>query len=137
MRRYELSDRQWARVAPLLSPRSQGRKAGRPPCDCRAVVNGILWVLHTGAPWRDLPERYGPWETVFTRFTRWRRDGTWSRLATALLDELDDKGLIDHELWCIDGTVIRASRAAAGAEKKGGALKAAGWERGDANAGAA
>src|ERR1700683_472956 len=95
MRRYELSDRQWSRVAPLLSPRSQRRKAGRPPCDHRAVLNGILWVLHTGAPWRDLPERYGPWETVFARFNRWRRDGAWSRLATPLLDELNNAGLID------------------------------------------
>lgn len=137
MRRYELSDRQWARVAPRLSPRRQRHKAGRPPGDHRAVVNGILWVLHSGAPWRDLPERYGPWETVFARFNRWRRDGTWSRLATALLDELDDRGLIDHELWCIDGTVIRASRAAAGAEKKGGYLKVVGGQQGDANAGAA
>jgi transposase len=70
--------------------------------------------LHTGAPWRDLPDRYGPWQTVFTRFNGWRRDGTWVRIVTSLLDELDDKGQIDHDLWCIDGTVIRASRAAAG-----------------------
>jgi transposase len=75
--------------------------------------------LHTGAPWRDLPERYGPWKTVFHRFNSWRKDGTWVRIVTSLLDELDDKGLIDHDLWCIDGTVIRASRAAAGAKKKG------------------
>jgi transposase len=137
MRRYELSDRQWTRIAPLLTPRQYRRKAGRPPCDHRLIVNGILWVLHTGAPWRDLPERYGPWETVFARFNRWRRDGTWVRIATALLDELDDKGLIDHDLWCIDGSVIRASRAAAGAGKKTGLLKAAGRTQGDANAGAA
>lgn len=136
MRRYELSDRQWARLAPLLSGRPHPGKAGRPPCDLRAIVNGILWILHTGAPWRDLPERYGPCKTVFARFNRWRRDGTWTRVATALLDELDDKGLIDHDLWCIDGSVIRASRAAAGAGKKGGRLKAAGRPRGDANAGA-
>jgi transposase len=59
MRRYELSDRQWARIAPLLS-RRRGRGPGRPPTDDRPILNGILWVLHTGAPWRDLPERYGP-----------------------------------------------------------------------------
>jgi transposase len=134
MRRYEISDRHWARLAPLLSERHHPGKAGRPPCDLRTIVNGILWILHTGAPWRDLPERYGPCKTVFARFTRWRRDGTWNRVATALLDELDDKGLIDHNLWCIDGTVIRASRAAAGAGKKGGRLKAAGRPQDDANA---
>jgi transposase len=137
MHRYELSDRRWARIAPFLSPRPRPDRVGRPPCDHRAILNGILWILHTGAPWRDLPERYGRWETVFARFNRWRRDGTWSRIATALLDELDDKGLIDHDLHCIDGTVIRASRAAAGAGKKGGQLKAAGWTQDNANAGAA
>ncbi len=126
MRRYELSDRQWARLAPLLSGYPQPGQAGRPPCDYRLMVNGILWILHTGAPWRDLPERYGPWKTVFGRFNRWRRDGTWSRIATSLLNELDDQGFIDHDLWCIDGTVIRASRAAAGAEKKGGRRTALG-----------
>src|SRR4051812_7741411 len=137
MRRYELSDRQWSRLAPLLSGRPHPGKAGRPPCDLRAVVNGILWILHTGAPWRDLPERYGLCKTVFARFNRWRRDGTWTRIATALLDELDDKGLIDHDLWFIDGTVIRASRAAAGAGEKGGRLKAVGRPKGDATSGAA
>jgi transposase len=126
MRRYELSDHQWTRIAPLFVLRKNRVKAGRPPCDYRLIVNGILWVLHTGASWRDLPERYGPWETIFARFNRWRRDGTWSRVATSLLDELDEQQLIDHDLWCIDGTVIRASRAAAGAKKKGGLLQAAG-----------
>ena len=91
---------------------------GHPLNDPRSLVNGILWVLHTGAPWRDLPERNGPWETVFGRFNAWRKDGTWSRIVTSLLDELDDQGRIDHDLWCIDGSVIRASRAAAGAGKK-------------------
>lgn len=134
MHRYELSDRQWARLAPLFLSQPQPGQAGRPPCDYRAVVNGILWILHTGAPWRDLPERYGSCKTVFSRFNGWRRDGTWSRLVTALLDELDDKGLIDHALWCIDGTVIRASRAAAGAGKKNRSLQATRWQQGDANA---
>ena len=137
MHRYELSDQQWTHIAPLFPQRRHPGKAGRPPCDHRPLVNGILWVLHTGAPWRDLPERYGPWETVFYRFNGWRRDGTWSHIATALLDELDAKGLIDHDLWCIDGSVIRASRAAAGAGKKNRILPTAGWKHSDANAGAA
>jgi transposase len=117
MHRYELSDQQWARLEPLLPHRTHRGKAGHPFNDHRPLVNGILWILHTGAPWRDLPERYGPWETVFFRFNRWRRDGTWNHIVTALLDELDDKGQIDDDLWCIDGSVIRASRAAAGARK--------------------
>jgi transposase len=115
VRRYELSDAQWARIASALPHRAYHQRAGRPFNDPRPIINGILWILHTGAPWRDLPERYGPWETVFKRFNRWRRDGMWVRLVSSLLDELDDRGQIDHDLWCIDGSVIRASRAAAGA----------------------
>src|SRR6266498_629087 len=115
MRRHELTGRQWERIAALFPQRPHPGKAGRPPSPHRPIVNGVLWILHTGAPWRDLPERYGPWETVFYRFNGWRRDGTWDRIATSLLDEMDDKRLIDRRLWCVDGTVIRASRAAAGA----------------------
>jgi len=118
MHRYELSDQQWARIEPLLPDRYHYGNAGHPFNDHRPLVNAILWILHTGAPWRDLPERYGPWETVFDRFNRWRRDGTWNRIVTSLLDELNDKGRIDHDLWCIDGSVIRASRAAAGARQR-------------------
>lgn len=117
MRRYELTDPQWCRIASLLPDPTHHGKPGRPGSDPRLLLNGILWILHTGGPWRDLPERYGPWRTVFHRFNAWRADGTWVRVVTSLLDEMDDRGLIDHELWCIDGTVIRASRAAAGAKK--------------------
>jgi transposase len=119
MRRYEPSDPQGARIAPLLPHRTHRRQAGRPVNDPRPLLNGILWVLPTGAPWRDVPERYGPWETVFKLFNRWRATGTWVRLVTSLLDELDDRGQVDHDLGCIDGSVIRASRAAAGATAEG------------------
>src|SRR5262249_49403895 len=68
MRRYELSDRQWERIALLFPHPSHHGKPGRPSGDQRPIVNGILWILHTGAPWRDLPERYGPWKTVWHRF---------------------------------------------------------------------
>jgi transposase len=126
MHRYDLSDEQWARIEPLLPHRTHHGKAGRPFKDHRPLVDGSLWILHTGAPWRDLPERYGPWKTVSDRFYRWRQDGTLVRIVTSLLDELDDQGQIDHDLWCIDGSVIRASRAAAGAKKKGARPQAAG-----------
>jgi transposase len=126
MHRYELSDEQWARLEPLLPHRTHHGQLGHPFHGHRPLLNGILWILHTGAPWRDLPERYGAWQTVYYRFNRWRRDGTWVRLVTSLLDELDDRGQIDHDLWCIDGTVIRASRAAAGAKKKGAGTACAG-----------
>ena len=137
MRRYELTDRQWARISGLFRQRTGPGTVGRPPSDLRRIVHGILWILHTGAPWRDLPERYGPWPTVFTRFNQWRRDGTWARIVTSLLDELDDRGQIDHDLWWIDGTIIRASRAAAGAKKRLQRPQPPRRAKGDANARAA
>ena len=116
-RRYELSNGQWARLRRLLPhPRHHGG-AGRPWLPHRRIRNGIRWILHTGAPWRDLPGRYGAWQTVYGRFNRWRSDGTWNRLYSRLLGRLDRHGRIDHDLWCIDATVIRASRAAGGARR--------------------
>ncbi|QEH38932.1 Transposase DDE domain protein [Aquisphaera giovannonii] len=118
MRRYELSDAQYAEVKPLLpDPRHHG-KGGRPWLPHRAMVDGILWILKTGAPWRDLPERYGKWNSVYARFNRWRRDGTWSRILSKTLDRRDARGEIDHDLWCIDGTVVRAARCAGGARRR-------------------
>ena len=75
--RAELTDKSWEWIAPLLP--ENGRRGGRWR-DHRAVVNGILWKFRTGAPWRDLPSCYGPWQTCYDRFVRWRRDGTWNRL---------------------------------------------------------
>jgi len=115
MRRHEVSDQQWDLLKVLLPLR---KGPGRPPADARKMVNGMLWILNTGAPWRDLPERYGPWRTVYDRFNLWSRDGTLDRMLTKLQVRLDAKGLIDWDLFCIDGSVVRASRAAAGARKK-------------------
>jgi transposase len=118
MRRHELSDEQFAQLAPLLPvPGSPGR----PWAEHRRILNGLFWKLHTGAQWRDIPERDGPWKTIYDRHVRWRRDGTWDRILQALQVQLDAEGRIDWEQWCSDGTSIRASRAAAGARKKGGA----------------
>ena len=116
MRRDELSDEQWSLLEDLL-PAPSAR--GRPRRDLREVLNAIFWLLRTGAPWRDLPERYGPWQSVYDWFNRWRRDGTWDGMLKALQIRLDRQGRIDWDLWCIDGTTVRASRAAAGAGKKG------------------
>ena len=82
------------------------------------VSNGIFWILHTGAPWRDLPERFGPWQTVYHHFAKWRREGVFAEMIEALQIKLDQRGLIDWDLWCIDGANVRATRAAAGAGKK-------------------
>jgi transposase len=77
-----------------------------------------MWTLRTGAPWRDLPERFGPWQTVYHYFSLWRKEGLFDQILEALQIRLDTQGRIDWDLWCIDGSSIRASRAAAGASKK-------------------
>lgn len=116
MRRHELTDAEWERLKGFF-PANGGR--GRPWNEHRSVLNGLFWRLRTGAPWRDIPERYGPWQTIYDRFNRYRREGTWDRILEALQIRLDAQGLIDWDLWCVDGSSIRASRAAAGAGKKG------------------
>ena len=114
MRRHELSDEEWALIEPLLPKQARGGKwnAHRP------MLDAMMWVLKTGAPWRDLPERFGNWKSIYHRFNRWRRDGTFDRIVKALRIRLDKQGKIDWDLWCVDGTNIRAARAAAGAGKK-------------------
>jgi len=116
MKRHEVSDNEWAILEPVL-PKSKA-KTGRPPRNLRQMLNGLMWVLSTGAPWRDLPERFGPWETVYGYFRKWRGTGVFDAILNALHLHLDREGKIDWDLWCIDGTSIRATRAAAGASKK-------------------
>ena len=74
LRRYELTDEEWLRIEPLLPPENTG-KQGRPRKDNRIIMNGIVWLARSGAPWRDLPERYGSWKTVYSRFRKWIDDG--------------------------------------------------------------
>jgi transposase len=116
MNRGELTNSQWERLQPLLPP--QKPKTGRPAHDHRTIINGILWMLRTGAPWRDLPERYGPWRTVASRFYRWQQVGVWSQLLAAVQAQADAHGQLHWDVHFIDGTMIRAHQHAAG-EKKG------------------
>src|ERR671920_112004 len=109
----ELTDAAWARIEPLLPARG-GR--GRQWRDHRQVLNGILWKLRTGAPWRDLPERYGPWRTCYDRFVRWRRDGTWDRLLSHAQTKSDAVGEVVWEV-SVDSTIARAHQHAAGARR--------------------
>ena len=117
MRRYELTDEQWQRLAPLLPP--QRPWTGRPNHDYRTIINGILWVLRTGAPWADLPERYGPAGTVSSRFYRWREAGVWQCVLEALQAQADAAGLLDWDLHFVDASVVRAHQHAAGARRTG------------------
>jgi transposase len=116
MTRGDLSNQQWERLHSLLPP--QKPKTGRPAHDHRTLLNGILWILRTGAPWRDLPERYGPWRTVASRFYRWRKVGLFQRILDALKPQADAAGQLNWVLHCVDSTIIRAHQHAAG-QKKG------------------
>ena len=115
MKRGDLTDEQWERLQPLLPP--QKPKTGRPNEDHRRIINGILWIDRTGAPWRDLPERYGPWRTVASRFYRWRRAGIWQGVLEALRQKADEAGGVDWDAHYMDGTTVRAHQHAAGAKK--------------------
>ena len=117
MRRHELTDEQWERLRPWLPP--QQPRTGRPNHDHRHIINGILWILRTGAPWRDLPERYGSWRTVYSRFRRWQQAGRWDEVLRCLQAEAAHEGTLDGSLTMIDGSSIRAHQHAAGARKGG------------------
>lgn len=108
MRRFELTDEQFARIEPMLAGKSTdpGRSA-----DNRLFLAAVLWIVRTGAPWRDLPERFGPWNSVFQRFRRWAKKGRW----TAIFEAVQEP---DWEWMMIDASVIRAHQHAAGASKK-------------------
>lgn len=112
MLRHGLTDEQWELIADLFSAR---KATGRPPRDRRQIMDAILWVLNTGVAWRDLPVEFGPWATAWDLFDKWNADGT---LASAL-QRLQGQAEIDSELWCIDGTTVRAHKCAAGGGKKG------------------
>ena len=116
-KRYELSDSDWEIVADLFA---EHRRIGRPRVDDRLMLNGVLWVLCSGAAWRDMPERFGPWSTVYQRFRDWRNQGTFNKMLKRLHVKLNAQGLIDLNTWCIDSTAVKATRASSGAGKKGG-----------------
>ncbi len=115
MNRGDLSNEKWEHIVKLLPPEKP--KTGRPAKDHRPIVNGILWILRTGAPWRDLPERYGSWSTVASRFYRWRRQGVWDQVLAELEAEGDLRGELDWEVHYVDGSVVRVHQHAAGAKK--------------------
>jgi transposase len=111
--REELTDAQWDRLSPLLPP--QRPRVGRPARDHRTILSAILLVLRTGAPWRDLPERFGPWSTAWSRSRRWTAAGVWARVLALLQREADVAGALDWDTHLVDGTVVRAHQHAAGA----------------------
>ena len=111
MIRHRLTDEQWELIADVFAP---PKRMGRPPRNRRTIMNGILWILRTGAPWRDLPPSFGPWQTAWDLFDQWNQDGTLMKI----LERLRLTQQLDSELWCIDGTIVRAAKCAAGGGKK-------------------
>jgi transposase len=114
MSRYDFTDEQWQRLQPVLPPTHQ---EGRPRGEDRRILNGIRWILRTGAPWRDLPERYGSWSTVYSRFYRWQKAGHWDRIWATLQQQADARGELHWEIHFVDATIVRAHQHAAGAKK--------------------
>jgi transposase len=106
--RYDLTDFEWSVIEPLLPTKRRGVK----PKKSRRVLNGIFWVLRTGAPWRDMPERYGPYTTAYNRFNRWRKAGIWDRLMDAIVQAHDG------DVQMIDSSIVRVHQHATGPEKK-------------------
>ena len=115
MKRYELHDNQWDAIKELFPER---RGNGRPGCPPHQMLNGILWILRSGAAWCDLPERFGPWKTVYHRFVQWQRNGLFVKILALLHLKLNKDGLIDWDLWEVNSTTMKAAKAAAGAKKK-------------------
>ena len=113
-----LSDEVWARIEPHL-PCSAGLRGGR-WADHRMVIEAIAWRHRTGSPWRDLPECFGPWQTVWKRHDRWAADGTWDRLLTEFSADADVAGELDWVV-SVDSSINRAHQHAAGARKVAGA----------------
>ena len=112
MKRYALSDEQYARIEHLLPARagSRGRKSDR---GNRLFVEAVIWKFRAGAPWRDIPERFGDGKNVQRRFSRWAKKGVWARVFMAVADDPD------NEYAMIDATIVRAHQHSAGAPKKG------------------
>ena len=112
LRRYELTDREWETIKDFLPPEKTGKR-GRPSKDNRMMLNAMIWLARSGAPWRDLPERYGPWESVYSRFRKWIDDGILDNIFRILslesaLEELS-----------LDASIVQAHQHSAGAKKGG------------------
>ncbi len=125
----DLKDEQWAIVEPLLpkAPRREDGK-GRPRVDDRAILNGILWVLRTGAPWHDIPNRYPPYQTCHRRFQEWVEKGVFEEVLRALVKDVKERGGLDLTECFIDGSFVIAKKGALEWEKPSGAKVQSSWQ---------
>jgi transposase len=112
MKRHEMTEGQWERVKDFLPPERKPQ-GGRPAKDNRVMLNGIIYWLATGVPWRDLPERFGPWQSVYGRFRTWTLQGIWDKILIALI-EMD---IVDESTLMLDSTTIKVHQHASGSKK--------------------
>jgi transposase len=108
MGRYDLTDFEWSAIEPLMPMDRRGPK----PKNNRQIINGMFYILRTGSPWRDLPERYGPYTSVYNRFNRWRKAGIWDKLMDAIVKAHDGK------VQMIDSSIVRVHQHASGVKKR-------------------
>lgn len=120
MKRYEISNKEWERIKGMLPPERTGKK-GRPAKNNRSMLNGMLWIARTGAQWREMPECYGPWQSVYARFRKWQKIGIWEKIFHVLSSDADMENL------SIDSTMVKVHQSTNGSpEKKGNQKKLAG-----------
>jgi len=108
----DLTNAQWAKLKPLFQPQTPVGRRGRPWTDTRQVLNGVLWILRTGAPWRDLPARYPPAATCHRRFQHWQRSGVLFHALQKLAEDLRDRGKLDLSAAFINGSFSKAKKGA-------------------------
>ena len=112
MKRHELTQEQWNTICPLLPPERKV-SGGRPAKDNRMMMNAIIYWLNTGIAWRDMAERFGPWESVYTRYRRWTQQGIWEKVLEALIA----RDIVDETTLMLDGTIVKVHQHGSGAKK--------------------
>jgi len=127
-RREELTDEQWTLIEPLLDKIDEIQTRGRPARPAREVLNGVLWILRSGARWSDLPERFPPYQTCHRRFQRWVKDGTLKKVLETLAEDLLERGKLDLSETFIDGTFASAKKGASKLARPSGARVRSSWQ---------
>ncbi len=127
-RREELTDEQWALIAPLFEKANEIQTRGRPARAAREVLNGVLWILRSGARWQDLSERFPPYQTCHRRFQEWVKDGRLKKVLETLAQDLLERGKLDLSETFIDGTFVSAKKGAAKWERPSGGRVRSSWQ---------
>ena len=120
-----MTDAQWLQLEPHLPPEKPW--TGHPNAPHRRIINGILWILRTGAPWRDLPGHYPPYQTCHRRFQRWAEEGVLEEVLRALAEDLKDRGGLDLSECFVDATFVGAKKGEGRWERPGGARARSSW----------